>query len=214
MKLAGVSYTWGRESNKTYNESAAGRLPNIAIKWPFGDRSAQLPHGINPYVDATNTTLIPGVWGGKVASAGDGDERVGAFDWRVTLKNDPNNSVALPIPKAYDPAEFELVRRAMNRGWQPRLPSFHKFSDGKGGWRPKSDWKMFGTFGEHPNAQSTNATRSVFSTSFAPILRCQQHYGPSYRLSVFVGMSTTALLTTGCPSFMCALHFVLSVIVC
>ena len=35
--MAGVSYTWGREANTTYNESSAGRLPTLseADRWHF-----------------------------------------------------------------------------------------------------------------------------------------------------------------------------------
>merc|ERR1711990_818731 len=52
MKLADVSHTFGREANTTYNETSAGRLPTLAEKkhWPYGDRSAQLPPGISPWV--------------------------------------------------------------------------------------------------------------------------------------------------------------------
>ena len=114
LKLAGVSYTWGRESNATFNESAAGRLPGPAVAdWPYGVRAAQLPRGISPWVDASNTTLLPGVWGGSRAAAGDGDDRVGSYDWRLTLTNNTDNMVPIPPPERYDPAEFELIRRAL-----------------------------------------------------------------------------------------------------
>ena len=41
LKLAGVSYTFGREANTTYSETAAGRLPTRAEQpiWPPGDRA-------------------------------------------------------------------------------------------------------------------------------------------------------------------------------
>lgn len=149
MKLAGASYTFGREANSTYNESTAGRLPGPSVTdWPQGVRAAQLPRGISPFVDATNTSLLPGVWGGAVAPVGGADERVGAYDWRLTLTDDPNNSVPIPRPKHYDPAEFELVRRALRAGMEhvAKFPSFHIPNR-------KTDWKAFGLFGEHPNYQ-------------------------------------------------------------
>ena len=72
LKLAGCSYTFGREANTTYNEPSAGRLPTLQEvpigHWLHGDRPAQLPTGISPYTDATNTTLIPGVWVRKHAN--------------------------------------------------------------------------------------------------------------------------------------------------
>lgn len=55
-----------------YHESTAGRVPTLAEQpvWPQGDRSAQLPVGINPWTDASNSTPIRGVWAGEVAPAG------------------------------------------------------------------------------------------------------------------------------------------------
>ena len=149
MKLANVSYTFGREANTTYGETAAGRLPTLAEdpKWPYGDRSAQLPRGISPWVDATNKTLIPGVWGGDVAPVGGADDRVGGYDWRLTLTDVRSNMVPIPAPEQYNPDEFELVRRAMKRGYHPHVPGGGAIPNGK------TDWKMFGVFGEHPNAQ-------------------------------------------------------------
>lgn len=146
MKMSGVSYTFGREANTTYNESTAGRLPPPEVNWPYGDRSAQLPHGINPYTDESNSTLIPGVWGGKVAAPGAADDRVGSYDWRVVLTDNPDNMVPLPKPENYDPTEFELIRRAMKAGWYPSVAGMNVPNR-------KTDWKMFATFGEHPNAQ-------------------------------------------------------------
>lgn len=148
MKLAGASYTWGREANTTYGESTAGRLPTRgeAPEWPFGDRSAQLPHGISPWTDATNTTLIAGVWGGAIAPVGGEDDRVGGYDWRLTLTDVPSNRVPLPAPAKYDPAKFELLRRAIKRGFSIQSPHL-------GIPNRKSDWKMIGVFGEYPNLQ-------------------------------------------------------------
>lgn len=54
----------------------------------------------------------------------------------------------IPEPIHYDPADYELVRRAMKAGFRVSVP-------GGGGNVPgkKTDWKMFGTFGEFPNSQ-------------------------------------------------------------
>lgn len=150
LKLAGVRNTWGREANTTYNESTAGRLPPPDVPdagFPDGQRTAQLPRGISPYTDDSNTTLVAGVWGGEVAAPGAGDDRVGSYDWRLTLTDNVSNMVPIPPPDNYDPAEFELLRRALGRGFGMHVPSFNT-APGR-----KSDWKMFGTFGEHPNFQ-------------------------------------------------------------
>jgi N-acetyl-beta-hexosaminidase len=149
VKLAGVSYTFGREANTTYGEAAAGRLPTLTEEpvWPTGDRAAQLPQGISPWVDATNTTLLKGVWGGFVAPAGAADDRVGGYDWRLTLTDDRANWIQIPQPEIYDPADYELVRRVLKK--KPGLAHTPGFSVPN----RKTDWKMFGTFGEFPNKQ-------------------------------------------------------------
>ena len=70
MKMANVSYTFGREANTTYHESCGGRLPHDAVGWPFGDTHQFPGEGVSPYTDETNTTLIKGVHGGPVAPVG------------------------------------------------------------------------------------------------------------------------------------------------
>ena len=100
MKLANVSYTFGREANTTYNESCGGRLPPGATGVPFGHTS-QLPKGINPYTDGTNKTIIPlvGVDESQAAPVGGADLNVGSYDWRLTLTDDPSNMVPIPEPE-------------------------------------------------------------------------------------------------------------------
>ena len=137
MKLAGVSYTFGREASATYNETGAGRLPTKAEKpvWPVGTRSAQLPSGISPWEDDTNTTLIKGVWGGEVAPVGGADGRVGGYDWRLTLTDNKSNWVPIPKPANYNPKDYELVRRAIKKGFRAHAPGFAVPNR-------KTDWKM------------------------------------------------------------------------
>ena len=124
----------------------------------YGDRAAQLPRGISPYVDDTNTTLLAGVWGGDVAPAGAADDRVGSYDWRMTMTDSSSNAVPVPEPVAYDPAEFELLRRAIARGLKFDAPGFSVPNR-------KTDWKMFGTFGEHPNYQ-VHVTKETFLNTY------------------------------------------------
>ena len=132
-----------------YNESAAGRLPTLNEEpvWLPGVRSAQLPRGISPWVNDTNTTLIQGVFGGAVAPIGGADDRVGGYDWRLTLTNNESNRIPIPEPDNYEPADYELQRRFLKLN--PDFGSPPGFSVPNS----KTDWKMFGVFGEFPNAQ-------------------------------------------------------------
>eukprot|EP01043_Picozoa_sp_COSAG02_P019683 COSAG02_NODE_957_length_15660_cov_23.265793_2_plen_302_part_00 len=160
LKMAGVSYTFGREANTTYKESAAGRLPTLNEEpvWPVGDRSAQLPSGISPWVDDTNTTLIKGVFGGAVAPIGGADGRVGGYDWRLTLTNNKSNLVPIPEPENYDPADYELQRRVLKK--DPGFGHVAGFSVPN----TKTDWKMCKQF-----VLCTSAISLSASIDIAPI---------------------------------------------
>ena len=126
--------------------SAEKKNTSIINLASYGLKRIQLLRGISPWVDERNDTLIAGVWGGDIEPIGGADYRVGGYDWRLTLTDVPSNRVAIPEPQNYDPSEFELVRRAMKHGYHLGPPSF-------GIPNRKTDWKMFGVFGEHPNAQ-------------------------------------------------------------
>ena len=106
LAKAGVSYTVGRESNDTYDETYNGYHVNFtngtdltAID-PYvvpGDKSS----GLLPYIDAN----VP-------IKQGQADKRVQAYCYRVTLTDDPTNRVKVQKPKNYNPLWYEvLVRR-------------------------------------------------------------------------------------------------------
>ncbi len=107
LAAAGVSFRVGREGNSEYDETGNG------ITGP--KRGNQLPNGIDPYVvkgDASSG-LLPGVnpnMGGKV---GDGDHRFQAYCYRMVLTDVPANRVAVVKPKSYDPADYEILFRAV-----------------------------------------------------------------------------------------------------
>ena len=114
LAAAGVPFAWGRESAGDYNESLGGRLfvPNktgghqfsvpIDYRWPNG-------------------TLLPMVYGGDPGTPGDADKKVQAYNFRVTLTNNASNLRPLPVPAAYDPAQWELLRRFVNATKPARL---------------------------------------------------------------------------------------------
>ncbi len=80
VALAGVSYTFGRESVAEYNESLAGvRLIDDTLKGRTVDEQGALLPYFNCY-----DTLIPG----------SGDERVMNYNFRPTMTKDSANFVA------------------------------------------------------------------------------------------------------------------------
>ncbi len=110
LAVAGVSFVVGREANSQYGEKANG------IAGTKGGN--QLPDGIDPYVvkgDASSG-LLPGVnpdMGGKV---GDADNRLQAYCYRMVLTDVAENRVAIAKPKNYDPANYEILFRAIEVG--------------------------------------------------------------------------------------------------
>src|ERR1700730_9967670 len=102
MARAGVSYTVGRESNNTYNEKYNG------IQLMEGH---QFPDGIDPYKipGDPGSGLLWGINDAKLETAGNGDKKVQAYNYRICLTNDPKNSLPIGRPADYDSSRYELL---------------------------------------------------------------------------------------------------------
>lgn len=116
MAQSHVSYTWGRESAKEYDEDLAGvreHTPGHQFGWAMSPYDAQ--HHLLPEVDA-----------GPLAAAGSGDKKVQAYNFRLILTNDAANRLPFPKPDGYDRARFALLERylgefAQHVGRPPRM---------------------------------------------------------------------------------------------
>ena len=98
MALARVSWTLGRESQEAHGESLAGhQFPKRRMESSPRDAAGKLL----PLMTAAS----PG--------SDSGDRRVMTYSFRLCLSNDPANRVPLTEPPGYDPARFELARRAI-----------------------------------------------------------------------------------------------------
>ena len=117
---AGVSFTTGRESNATYNETVSGIQTKGALK-------NQLPDGIDPYLQPGDPAsgLLPGVNPDAGGEDGQGDHRLQAYCFRMCLTDSPENRVTIGKPEGYDEAAYEILFRAIEAG-QSR--DFTKFS--------------------------------------------------------------------------------------
>ncbi len=104
MAAAGVEWTIGREGREEYGESRAGK------------QYSKQEMDINGFDNAGN--LLPLVTtddaGAKDEAAG--DKNVMTYSFRLCLTADPDNRVPMPKPDNYDPARFEIVRRAFKAG--------------------------------------------------------------------------------------------------
>jgi hypothetical protein len=155
MALAGVSYRIGREPNSLHNETLNG------IRYLEPDKS----EGIDPFVrpgDRSSGTL-PGVDPVPPGPEGEGDHRTQAYNFRVTLTDNPANRLPFTKPERYDPALYELLARRF--AIQPKAtvgPSLFKLtpmpnrktdSNNQGGI--STDWVGF----SHDWAEASHAER-------------------------------------------------------
>lgn len=104
MAKAGVSYFVGREDNSVYNETLSG----VQLL-----KQHQLPDGVDPYVEKGNSSsgLLWGISNETLKPNGTGDKKVQAYNFRITLTNNPNNLVEITKPDNYDPKKYELLIR-------------------------------------------------------------------------------------------------------
>lgn len=102
MAAAGVAWTIGREGRAEYGESYAGkRYPKAKMNISGFDASCNLL----PLVTTSDAGLDEA-----------GDKNIMTYSFRLCLTRDPEKSVPMPAPTNYDPARFELARRAFKAG--------------------------------------------------------------------------------------------------
>ncbi|CAN5683276.1 FAD-dependent oxidoreductase [soil metagenome] len=104
MAKAGVSYTVGRENNKTYNETWNGI--QLLDKHQF-------PDGVDPYKIPGDSTsgLLWGISNNKLLPNGTGNTMVQTYNYRLCLTNDAANKIEITKPEGYDASMYELLLR-------------------------------------------------------------------------------------------------------
>jgi hypothetical protein len=108
MAKSGVSYTVGRESNSTYNESYNG----VQLR----DKH-QFPDGIDPFKTPgrPESGLLWGISNDILAPNGSGDKKVQTYNIRVCLTNNPVNRISITEPDDYNPDRYELLLRLIEK---------------------------------------------------------------------------------------------------
>ncbi|MBT3480857.1 MAG: FAD-dependent oxidoreductase [Opitutales bacterium] len=102
LAAAGVSYTVGRESRDTYNESMAGvRYMDEKIK-------------VSPY-DA-NGKLLPGIMPGRPPKEFSASPVPLSYNVRLNLSLDPANQASIEKPEGYEPRQYELLVGSFQSG--------------------------------------------------------------------------------------------------
>ncbi len=113
MAYSGVSYRVGRESTAEYGESLAGIREHAFID-------------VSPYNE--DGSFLSGVFPNLYGELGASDNRTQAYCYRVTLTDDPENSVPLTEPKDYNPADYELILRRIQSGEKKELKDIITFT--------------------------------------------------------------------------------------
>src|SRR5690554_5625157 len=129
MAAAGITYTFGRESNKEYGESLNGVQANIIGITLRGTVSINgynhnFVDGVDPYVvkgDSSSGLLPFIVQGGKPGIDGKGDKGIQAYCFRMTLTDHPDNRIPFQKPEGYNEFEYELLFRNYEAGYN-RIP--------------------------------------------------------------------------------------------
>ena len=102
MAAAGVDWTIGREGRAEFGESYAGK------QYPKGKMN------ISGFDEKGN--LLPLMTTTDAGPDEAGDNNLMTYSFRLCLTKDPANLVPMPKPANYDPARFELARRALKAG--------------------------------------------------------------------------------------------------
>ena len=160
LGMSGVRYTWGRESCKHYDESLAGVRPNLWV------------HDIDPYVvpGDPESGLVPFVQDRELGPLGSADTLSMGYCFRHEFDMS-GKGIPIPEPTHFDPAEFEVYRRAIrdsvdifsNRHMRTTLNKFtvHKKAPFVGGAQSNRNLMgstVYGCNEEYPNGDW--ATRS------------------------------------------------------
>lgn len=107
MRMAGVSFKVGRESNATYGETMNG----IRMGAVVGNGKTS----IDPYVipGNPNSGLLPFIDAKPAGPNGTGDDRTQTYCYRLTLTNDPANKIDVTKPSNYNPLWYEFLARVI-----------------------------------------------------------------------------------------------------
>ncbi len=137
MACAGVSFHVGREGNDVYGETLNGVQTRNATKHQF-----EKP--VDPYIKPGEPAsgLLPRIHAGSPGEEGHGDHRIQAYNYRMCLTNVPQNRASFPKPDNYDPMQYELLARYLDKGWRA----------------------IFVKFDPAPNAKTDTNNHGAFST--------------------------------------------------
>lgn len=118
MAVAGVSYSVGREANSEYGETLNGVQANKisrTLKWTLSQNAYNhnFIDRVDPYVvkGSPESGLLPYISEKPPGVDGEGDNKVQAYCFRMTLTDHPDNRIPFRKPANYDELNYELLFR-------------------------------------------------------------------------------------------------------
>lgn len=120
MAAAGVSYHVGREANSVYGEKWNG------VQVGVFQHNHYFYDSISAYrvPGDLSSGLLPEISQDPPGENGQGDYRLQAYNFRMTLSRNPDNRVSFQRPDNYDSNRYELLARVYATGWDE---TFWKF---------------------------------------------------------------------------------------
>jgi hypothetical protein len=150
MAKAGVSYVIGRESNAQYGETINGFQRGFQREnpWRFMGQVSdigvedQFVSEVDPFVvrGDPSSGVLPSI-SLQRQDNGAGDRRVQAYNYRLTLTDDPNNQIPFEKPEGYRELDHELLMRNFEAG-DDRQPGRRAAIPNR-----KIDWNSIGGVG-------------------------------------------------------------------
>jgi hypothetical protein len=162
MAAAGVNYTIGRESNAQYGESLNGVQANRIGKTLLGTVSNNSVYhnfidGVDPYIvkGDPSSGLLPFITEGGPGIDGQGDKRIQAYCFRMTLTDHPENRIPFRKPENYNELEYELLFRNYEAADGP-IEEMYSYGDALVPWINSA----------MPNRKTDTNNQKGFSTDF------------------------------------------------
>jgi hypothetical protein len=162
MATAGVTYTYGRESNKQYGETLNGVQANdigMTLKRTISLNSYHhnFIEGVDPFVvkGDPSSGLLPFINEGGPGIDGSGDKGIQAYCFRMTLTDHPENRIPFKKPDGYNELEYELLFRNYEAAEGP-IEEMYSYGD------PLVPWINSAM----PNRKTDTNNQKGFSTDF------------------------------------------------
>lgn len=163
MATAGVSYTTGRESNAQYGEILNGVQDNISApmfngRLSHNSRFHNFMEGVDPYIikGDPSSGLLPYINPEGPGKSGEGDNKIQAYCFRMTLTDYEPNRIPFEKPADYNELNYELLFRNFEAAPDGNIEKMYDYGESVVPW---INTPM-------PNRKTDTNNQKGFSTDF------------------------------------------------